>query len=258
MAWIFPWFSHSKNPQFWAPIHPILRGLQSWTRWGVDGEAAINHIDISFRLSTRTAELPSPKFMQWQAIGTKPDGDKERQFLCNAVLGAQDASNAKRSTCHRSILSRTDVNDWTDSSVRSVELNGSFFGSRDFPVFARSCYRWWPLLRGSSSQAFARGLARSIAWCRKETQILNMERCWNDTLTPETQTLRDFECISHGIPFFFAWAHINLEGQSFTLDTFTFLSQGNCCSIIKGQNDTRVKVDFATQKRKFSKTHQIS
>ncbi len=71
-------------------------------------------------------------------------------------------------------------------------------GISRFYIVWQSWCRWWPLLRGSSSQAFVPGLARSIAWWRKKTQILNMGRCCKDTLTPET--LMDFECISDGIP----------------------------------------------------------
>ena len=130
MVWIFHDFPIPKT-QFWAPI---LRGLQSWPKMRCGWRSGNQSHWHQFQAKHKDSGTPITKFMQWQAIGTKPDRDKERQFLCNGVLGSQDASNAKRSTCHRLILSRTDMNNWTDSWVRSVELNGSFFGPRDFPV----------------------------------------------------------------------------------------------------------------------------
>lgn len=127
---IFPFQKHSSG----CFIHPILRGLQSWPKMRCGWRSGNQSHWHQFQAKHKDSGTSITKFMQEQAIGTKPDRDKERQFLCNAVLGSQDASNAKRSTCHRLILSRTDMNDWTDSWVRSVELNGSFFGSRHFPV----------------------------------------------------------------------------------------------------------------------------
>ena len=127
---IFPFQKHSSG----CSIHPILRGLQSWPKMRCGWRSGNQSHWHQFQAKHKDSGTSITKFMQEQAIGTKPDRDKERQFLCNAVLGSQDASNAKRSTCHRLILSRTDMNDWTDSWVRSVELNGSFFGSRHFPV----------------------------------------------------------------------------------------------------------------------------
>ena len=53
----FPRFSHSKNKVLGTYTSYTSWAPKTWPRWGVDGEAAINHIDISFRLSTRTAEF---------------------------------------------------------------------------------------------------------------------------------------------------------------------------------------------------------